>query len=66
MSERLENCRTPDILADAAHAVLTRDARVATGNFYIDEDVLAEAGVTDLTRYAVKPGAPLLPDIFLD
>jgi citronellol/citronellal dehydrogenase len=66
MSERLENCRTPDILADAAHAVLTRDARVATGNFYIDEDVLSEAGVTDLTRYAVKPGAPLLPDIFLD
>jgi citronellol/citronellal dehydrogenase len=66
MSERLENCRTPEILADAAHAVLTRDARAATGNFYIDEDVLAEEGVTDLTRYAVKPGAPLLPDIFLD
>jgi citronellol/citronellal dehydrogenase len=66
MSERLENCRTPEILADAAHAVLTRDARAATGNFYIDEDVLAEEGVTDLARYAVKPGAPLLPDIFLD
>jgi citronellol/citronellal dehydrogenase len=66
MSERLENCRTPEILADAAHAVLTRDARAATGNFYIDEDVLAEEGVTDLSRYAMKPGAPLLPDIFLD
>jgi citronellol/citronellal dehydrogenase len=66
MSERLENCRTPEILADAAHAVLTRDARAATGNFYIDEDVLAQEGVIDLTRYAVKPGAPLLPDIFLD
>ena len=66
MSERLENCRTPEILADAAHAVLTRDARIATGNFYIDEDVLADEGVTDLNRYAVKPGAPLLPDIFLD
>jgi citronellol/citronellal dehydrogenase len=66
MRERLENCRTPEILADAAHAILTRDSRTATGNFYIDEDVLAEEGVSDLTRYAVKRGAPLLPDIFLD
>ena len=66
MSERLVNCRTPEILADAAHAILVRDARGATGNFYIDEEVLAQEGVTDLTRYAVKPGAPLLPDIFLD
>jgi len=66
MSERLSNCRTPEILADAAHAILARDARRATGNFYIDEEVLAEEGVTDLERYAVKPGSPLLPDIFLD
>ncbi|HEX8010826.1 MAG TPA: NAD(P)-dependent oxidoreductase [Casimicrobiaceae bacterium] len=66
MSDRLENCRKPEILADAAHAILTRDARRATGNFYIDEEVLAEEGVTDFSRYAVKPGAPLLPDIFLD
>jgi citronellol/citronellal dehydrogenase len=66
MAERLENCRTPEILADAAHAILVRDARKATGHFYIDEEVLAEEGVTDLARYAVKPGAPLLPDIFLD
>ncbi len=66
MAERLENCRKPEILADAAHAVLLRDARQATGNFYIDEDVLAAEGVTDLSRYAVKPGAPLLPDIFLE
>ena len=66
MSERLAHCRKPEILADAAHAILTRDAHEATGNFYIDDDVLAQEGVTDLTRYAVKPGAPLLPDIFLD
>jgi citronellol/citronellal dehydrogenase len=66
MTERLVNCRTPEILADAAHAILLRDARQATGNFYIDEEVLAHEGVTDLTRYAVKPGSPLLPDIFLD
>jgi citronellol/citronellal dehydrogenase len=66
MAERLANCRTPEILADAAHAILIRDARQATGNFYIDEEVLAEEGITDLARYAVKPGSPLLPDIFLD
>ena len=66
MSSRLENCRKPEILADAAHAILIRDARQATGNFYIDEEVLASEGVNDLTPYAVKPGAPLMPDIFLD
>ena len=66
MSGRIENCRTPQILADAAHAILVRDAKATSGNFYIDEDVLAQEGVTDLTPYAVKPGAPLLPDIFLD
>ena len=66
IADRMDHCRRPEILADAAHAILTRDARQATGNFYIDEDVLAQHGITDLTRYAVKPGVPLLPDIFLD
>ena len=66
MSARLDNCRTPEILADAAHAIFLRDARVATGNFYIDEEVLAGEGVTDFAPYAVKPGAPLIPDLFLD
>ena len=66
MSSRLENCRKPDIIADAAHAIFTRDARTATGNFYVDEEVLASEGVTDFTRYALKPGAPLIPDFFLD
>src|SRR5919106_1686673 len=61
-----DNCRTPEILADAAHVILTRDSRCCTGNFYIDEDVLHEAGVTDLGRYAVKPGEPLATDLFLD
>jgi len=63
---RPENCRKPEILADAAHAILTRPARSATGNFHIDDEVLAEAGITDLDRYAVSPGQPLLPDLFLD
>jgi citronellol/citronellal dehydrogenase len=60
------NCRTPRIVADAAHAILLRDSRSCTGNFFIDEEVLASEGVTDLSRYAVEPGAPLLPDLFLD
>ncbi|WP_431854711.1 SDR family oxidoreductase [Azospirillum sp.] len=61
-----DNCRKPEILADAAHAILTRDARTCTGNFFIDDEVLREAGVTDLDVYAVTPGAELAPDIFLD
>jgi citronellol/citronellal dehydrogenase len=61
-----ENCRTPEIMADAAHAVLCRDARQCTGNFLLDEDVLRAAGQRDFDCYAVKPGAPLLRDLFLD
>jgi citronellol/citronellal dehydrogenase len=61
-----EQCRTPEILADAAHAILTRDSRSCSGHFYIDEEVLAEEGVTDLTGYAVSPGTPLQTDLFLD
>jgi len=62
-------CRTPQILADAAYCILTRDASdaSASGNFHIDEDVLRASGVTDLDRYAVKPGTTkFLPDLFLD
>jgi len=58
-------CRTPDIVADCAHIILTRDAKTCTGNFFIDEEVLAEEGITDLDHYAVKAGNPLLPDLFL-
>src|SRR3954464_236969 len=60
-----ENCRRPEIVADAAHAILTRDSRAHAGSFYIDEDVLRETGVTDFERYAVAPGQPLHPDLFL-
>lgn len=61
-----ELCRKPDIVADAAHAVLVRPARGFSGNFLIDEEVLREAGVRDFDAYAMQPGAPLLPDLFLD
>ena len=65
-SERVDMMRRPAIVADAAHVILTRDARSTTGNFFIDENVLAQVGIKDLSRYAIKPGAPLLPDLFLD
>ena len=64
-SIRPENCRTPEIVADAAVEILKQPARTTTGQFFIDETVLQEAGITDLDRYAVSPGARLLPDLFL-
>lgn len=60
------NGRRPEIMADAAHAVLTRAAAGFAGRFLIDDEVLAEAGITDLSGYAVDPSVPLLPDLFLD
>jgi len=61
-----EHCRSVDIMADAAYAVLTMDAATATGNFFIDDEVLAKAGITDLAKYSVVPGSKqLLPDLFL-
>jgi len=61
-----ENCRTPEIMADAAHTILCQDARLCTGRFYLDEDVLRATGLRNFDRYAVKPGAPLMRDLFLD
>ncbi len=63
--ETIRRCRTPEIMADAAHAVLTQPSRACTGNFFIDEDVLRSAGVTDFTPYAVDASAELLPDFFI-
>lgn len=58
--------RTAEIVADAAWHILTRDSRNTTGNFFLDEEVLAAAGVTDFSRYSVSPGTPLKNDIFVD
>jgi len=57
--------RTPEIMGEAAHWILTRPSREATGSFYVDEDVLREAGVTDFDRFAVDPTQELMPDFFL-
>jgi citronellol/citronellal dehydrogenase len=59
-------CRKPEIVADAAQAILSRDSRSCSGNFFIDEEVLKEEGVGNLDRYAVEPGTKLLTDLFLD
>jgi citronellol/citronellal dehydrogenase len=60
-------CRTPEILADAAYFILTSDAKTTTGNFFIDDALLAQHGVTDLDRYSVTPGTTaFIPDFFVD
>ena len=65
--EMARGARTPDIVADAAHAILCRPSRQCTGNFFLDEDVLREEGVTDFDRYAHVPGTKqFLPDLFVD
>ena len=63
--EAIRRCRKPEIVADAAHAILTKPGREFTGLFLIDDDVLRAEGVTDLDRYSVSPGADPLPDLFL-
>ncbi len=63
----MASSRTVDIVSDAAHVILTRDARTCTGNFFIDDEVLAQEGVTDLDVYRAAPGdGPLTPDLFLE
>jgi len=67
--EIANQCRTPEIMADAAYVMLTRDARNFTGNFCIDEQILREEGMTDFTQYLGAKGgkeADLMPDFFLD
>ncbi len=60
-------CRTPEILADAAWYILTSDARATTGNFFIDDALLVQHGVTELDRYSVTPGnRDFIPDFFVD
>ena len=62
-----DSCRTPEILADAAYIILNRTASENSGNFYVDDEVLASEGITDLEKYSVKPGTTdFLLDFFLD
>jgi len=60
-------CRKPEILSDTAYIILNRDAKTTTGNFFVDDEVLAAEGITDLEKYSVKPGTTdFLLDFFLD
>jgi citronellol/citronellal dehydrogenase len=62
---RPSHCRKPDIVADAAHAILTRPSRQCTGNFFIDEEVLLQEGIANLDDYAVDPDGRLIADLFV-
>jgi citronellol/citronellal dehydrogenase len=64
-AEQLKHCRTPDIMADAFYAIVTRPSRACTGNFFIDDKLLAETGVTDFARYRVDQAQPLRKGMFL-
>ena len=60
-------CRTPEILADAAYLILNRESKGCTGNFFVDDELLASEGITDLEKYSVVPGTKdFLLDFFLD
>ena len=61
----IQQSRWPSIMADAAFHILSRDSKTCTGNFFIDDEVLKEEGITDFTPYAVDPSKQLMPDFFL-
>ncbi|MCW3062863.1 MAG: NAD(P)-dependent oxidoreductase [Solirubrobacterales bacterium] len=63
--EAMRRARSPEIMADAAYAIFTRPSRECTGNFFIDDEVLAEEGVTDFSAYS-QSDADLAPDLFID
>jgi citronellol/citronellal dehydrogenase len=61
----LERARTPEIVADAAYVILSRSSRECTGNYFIDEQVLQDAGISDFSKYQRNADAELLPDLFV-
>ena len=64
--EAIKGCRTAEIMADAAHIIFNQIAAENSGNFYVNDEVLAGAGITDLTKYAIDPTASLFADFFVD
>ncbi len=63
--ELMKSSRTPDVVADAAYHILIKDSKTCTGNFFLDEEVLVEAGISNFDAYAVDPSVSLTPDLFL-
>ena len=66
LHEAMARSRKPEVVADSAHAILTRPSRECTGNFFLCEDVLAEEGITDLDRYSFVEDADLQLDLFVE
>ena len=64
--ELIMHSRKPDIMADAAYVILNRPSREFTGHFCVDDSVLEDEGITDLSSYAVNPELPLAPDFFVE
>ena len=64
--EMIRRSRKPEIMADAAHVILTRPASEFTGQFCVDDEVLESVGITDLEPYAIDPSLSLMPDFFVD
>jgi citronellol/citronellal dehydrogenase len=62
----MSRARTPEIVGDAARVILERDPRTTTGNAFLDDEVLAEAGITDLDRYRASTDGELALDLFVD
>lgn len=63
--ELMQRSRTPEIMGDAAFFIVSRESKSCTGNFFIDEEVMAAEGITDLEKYAVNPEMELMPDFFV-
>ena len=61
----MKGSRKPEIMGDAAHYIFTRPSRTCTGNFFIDDEVMAAEGITNLDHYAYVPGEPRIPDFFV-
>lgn len=61
----IKHSRKPEIVADAAYLILTKPSKECTGNFFIDDEILIEHGITNLEKYSVVPGSKLIPDFFL-
>ena len=64
--ETTQRSRSPEIMADAAYAIFTKDFRTHTGHFLIDDDVLKAEGMKDLSKYQLTPGVELMPDFFIE
>ncbi|MEN0044348.1 MAG: short chain dehydrogenase, partial [Pseudomonadota bacterium] len=62
----VERSLKPEVMADAAHVILTRPSREFTGNFCIDDEVLESVGITDLSKYQVNPDVEPAPDFFVE